>query len=78
MEYLRRKSGKIAEFLAWKSLCPASYEFLFEMGVIWDLHRIYIGLATKDLYPRKREKKNPIQSRIYKTIWEMGIQIANG
>ena len=20
---------------------------LFEMGVIWDLHRIYIGLATK-------------------------------
>ena len=47
MEYLRRKSGKIAEFLTWKSLCPASYEFLFEMGVIWDLHRIYIGLATK-------------------------------
>ena len=49
----------------------------------WELYGICIGF-TQDLlrrgnkhgivlYLRKREKKNPILSRIYKTIWEMGI-----
>ena len=33
---------------------------LFEMGVIWDLHRNYIGFATKMQWAYSRKKSPPI------------------
>ena len=41
----------------------ALMQLLFEMGVIWDLHRSFIGLATNVQQVKKGKGKSPYAGR---------------